>query len=140
VIRPPGAQTWLLLARADGPEQRAAVGHQAAGRVGCFLRVDDFDAAHAKVTADGVEFVTDPRTEPYGRVAVFRDIAVTAATCSGRRNPASGPMARKHGLVAAAPPTQPYADGSTAWRADFARTGAPRGAAPPHAATLQGQL
>lgn len=75
VVRPPGAETGLLLARADGPEQRAAVGHQAAGRVGFFLRVDDFGAAHAKMTAAGVEFVTVPRTEPYGRVAVFRDIA-----------------------------------------------------------------
>lgn len=75
VVRPPGAETGLLLARADGPEQRAAVGHQAAGRVGFFLRVDDFGAAHAKMTAGGVEFVTVPRTEPYGRVAVFRDIA-----------------------------------------------------------------
>jgi|SRR5450755_2537953 catechol 2,3-dioxygenase-like lactoylglutathione lyase family enzyme len=75
VVRPPGAETGLLLARADGPEQRAAVGHQAAGRVGFFLRVDDFGAAHAKMTAAGVEFVTVPRTEPYGRVAVFLDIA-----------------------------------------------------------------
>ena len=75
VVRPPGAQTGLLLAQADGPEQRAAVGQQVAGRVGFFLRVDDFAAAYEKMTAAGVEFVTEPRTEPYGRVAVFRDIA-----------------------------------------------------------------
>ena len=53
----------------------AAVGTQAAGRVAFFLRVDDFDAAHARMTAAGVEFVTTPRDEPYGRVAVFLDIA-----------------------------------------------------------------
>jgi catechol 2,3-dioxygenase-like lactoylglutathione lyase family enzyme len=75
VVRPPGAQTGLLLARADGEEQTGAIGHQFAGRVGLFLRVDDFDAAYARMTAAGVEFVTDVRTEPYGRVAVFRDIA-----------------------------------------------------------------
>ena len=75
VVRPPGAQTGLLLAQADGPDQRAAVGHQAAGRVGFFLRVDDFAAACEKMIAAGVEFLTEPRTEPYGRVAVFRDIA-----------------------------------------------------------------
>jgi catechol 2,3-dioxygenase-like lactoylglutathione lyase family enzyme len=75
VVRPPGAETGLLLARADGPEQRAAVGRQAAGRVGFFLHVDDFGVAHTKMTAAGVEFVTVPRTESYGRVAVFRDIA-----------------------------------------------------------------
>jgi catechol 2,3-dioxygenase-like lactoylglutathione lyase family enzyme len=75
VVRPPGAQTGLLLARADGPDQRAAVGNQAAGRVAFFLRVDDFAAAYDKMTAAGVEFLTQPRTEPYGQVAIFRDIA-----------------------------------------------------------------
>src|SRR5262249_60518682 len=46
-----------------------------AGRVGFFLRVEDFDAACARMTSAGVEFVSPPRTEPYGRVAVFLDIA-----------------------------------------------------------------
>ena len=75
VVRPPGAATGLLLARADGADQAAIVGNQAAGRVGFFLHVADFGAAHARMTAAGVEFLTAPRTEPYGRVAVFRDIA-----------------------------------------------------------------
>ncbi|HYN95814.1 MAG TPA: VOC family protein [Pilimelia sp.] len=75
VVRPPGAQTGLLLARADGERQSAAVGNQAAGRVGFFLRVDDFESAFARMTSAGVRFVTEPRTEPYGRVAVFLDIA-----------------------------------------------------------------
>ena len=64
-----------VLARADGDEQRGVVGHQHAGRVGFFLRVDDFDAALARMRAAGVEFVTEPRDEPYGRFAVFRDVA-----------------------------------------------------------------
>lgn len=75
VVRPPGAQTGVLLARADGPHQAAVVGNQIAGRVGFFLRVEDFDAAHERMTAAGVEFVTPPRSEPYGRVAVFLDLA-----------------------------------------------------------------
>jgi catechol 2,3-dioxygenase-like lactoylglutathione lyase family enzyme len=75
VVRPPGAETALLLARADGEDQAAAVGNQVAGRVGFFLQVDDFDAAYQRMAAAGVEFVTSPRTEPYGRVVVFRDIA-----------------------------------------------------------------
>ena len=75
VVRPPGAQTGILLARADGERQAAAVGNQMAGRVGFFLRVDDFDAAVDRMTAAGVRFRTAPRTEPYGRVAVFLDIA-----------------------------------------------------------------
>ncbi|MGX9790470.1 VOC family protein [Mycobacterium sp. MMS18-G62] len=75
VVRPRRAQTGLLLARADNEQQHAAVGNQLAGRVGFFLQVDDFDAAHIRMRAAGVEFLTKPRTEPYGRVAVFRDIA-----------------------------------------------------------------
>jgi catechol 2,3-dioxygenase-like lactoylglutathione lyase family enzyme len=75
VVRPPGARTGLLLAQADGPAQQSIVGDQAAGRVGFFLRVDDFDVAYQRMTTAGVEFLTDPRTEAYGRVAVFRDIA-----------------------------------------------------------------
>ena len=74
VVRPPGAETGILLARADGPAQERIVGDQFAGRVGLFLRVQDFDAAYARMTAAGVEFVSEPREEPYGRVAVFRDI------------------------------------------------------------------
>jgi len=75
VVRPPGAATGLLLARADGERQAAAIGNQVAGRVGFFLRVEDFDVAYARMTSAGVEFVTPPRTESYGRVAVFLDIA-----------------------------------------------------------------
>lgn len=75
VVRPPGAETGILLARADREDQAAVAGNQVAGRVGFFLRLDDFDAAYQHMVANGVEFVTSPRTEPYGRVAVFRDIA-----------------------------------------------------------------
>ncbi len=75
VVRPPGAVTGVLLALADGDQQTAVVGHQVAGRVGFFLQVDDFDAACARMSAAGIEFVRPPRTEPYGRVAVFADIA-----------------------------------------------------------------
>jgi len=75
VVRPLGAQTGILLARADGDDQLAVVGKQVAGRVGFFLQTEDFDAAYQRMTAAGVTFVTAPRTEPYGRVAVFLDIS-----------------------------------------------------------------
>ena len=74
MVRPPNATTALLLAQADGETQQQAVGNQFAGRVGFFLRVDDFDAAYERMCRGGVEFVSEPRHEPYGRVAVFRDI------------------------------------------------------------------
>lgn len=75
VVRPPLAQTGLLLAQADGEHQQVAVGNQMAGRVGFFLRVDDFDATFARMADAGVEFVTQPRLEQYGKIAVFKDIA-----------------------------------------------------------------
>jgi catechol 2,3-dioxygenase-like lactoylglutathione lyase family enzyme len=75
VVRPPGAETGILLAKADGEHQEAAVGGHAGGRVGLFLRVDDFEAAYERMVAAGVEFVTEPRDEAYGRIAVFLDVA-----------------------------------------------------------------
>lgn len=75
VVTPKGGTTGILLARADGDVQQEAVGRQFAGRVGLFLRVDDFDAAFARLASAGVEIVTPPRTESYGRVAVFLDIS-----------------------------------------------------------------
>jgi catechol 2,3-dioxygenase-like lactoylglutathione lyase family enzyme len=74
VVRPRGGQTGILLARADGEEQAGIVGGQFAGRVGLFLRVDDFEAAYQRMVAAGVRFVSAPRDEPYGRVVVFLDL------------------------------------------------------------------
>ncbi|MFL6279247.1 MAG: VOC family protein [Vicinamibacterales bacterium] len=74
VVRPERGQTGILLARADGDHQTTVVGQQFAGRVGLFLRVDDFDAAYERMRAAGVRFVSLPRDEPYGRVVVFLDL------------------------------------------------------------------
>ncbi|GAB3759025.1 VOC family protein [Microlunatus parietis] len=73
VVRPPDGGPGLVLARADGPEQAAAVGHQFAGRVGLFLRVQDFDGTLRRIERAGCDLVRPPRREAYGRVAVFRD-------------------------------------------------------------------
>ena len=73
VVRPKGGETGVLLARADGAHQEAAIGQQFAGRVGFFLRVDDFDATHRRMLASGVTFTSPPRDEAYGRIAVFLD-------------------------------------------------------------------
>ena len=74
VVRPAGGTTGILLARADGDQQQQAAGRQFAGRVGLFLRVDDFEATYTRMIASGVTFVTTPRAEPYGQVAVFLDL------------------------------------------------------------------
>ena len=75
VVRPPGAATGILLAQADGGRQAQAVGDQFAGRVGFFLRVEDFDSSYRRMVDAGVRFVSPPRTESYGQVAVFLDVA-----------------------------------------------------------------
>jgi catechol 2,3-dioxygenase-like lactoylglutathione lyase family enzyme len=75
VVRPLGAQTGILLAEADGERQQLTLGDQVAGRVGFFLRVDDFDATYDRMVAAGVKFTTQPRIEPYGQFAVFTDVS-----------------------------------------------------------------
>lgn len=74
VVRPPGGQTGMLLARADGSAQADVVGNQTAGRVGFFLRVDDFEKTYERMVSAGVQFVGAPRAEAYGQVVVFVDI------------------------------------------------------------------
>lgn len=75
VVRPPSGGPGLLLAAADGERQAAIVGNQFAGRVGLFLRVGDFDEAYNHMLSYGVEFIGEPRTEPYGKVVIFVDVA-----------------------------------------------------------------
>jgi catechol 2,3-dioxygenase-like lactoylglutathione lyase family enzyme len=72
-VSPPSGGVALLLAKASGPEQTAAIGNQAGGRVSFFLETDNFDRDFTRYRLAGVEFREDPREEPYGKVAVFAD-------------------------------------------------------------------
>lgn len=79
VVRPPkkageGSGFGILLARADGPEQEAMIGKQFAGRVGLFWAVDDFDMYYARLVAAGIQFLTTPKDEDFGRYAVLTDL------------------------------------------------------------------
>jgi catechol 2,3-dioxygenase-like lactoylglutathione lyase family enzyme len=74
LVRPKGAtETALLLAKAEGERQRAAIGNQTGGRVGFFLFTDDFARDYAVMLGAGVAFLEEPRQEAYGTVAVFTD-------------------------------------------------------------------
>jgi len=64
----------LLLAKANKPEELAAVGNQHGGRVGFFLQVSDFDEAYSRLASGGTSFDEQPRHEVYGSVVVFRDL------------------------------------------------------------------
>lgn len=72
-IAPKGAETEILLARAVGARQEAAIAEQGGGRVWLFLETKDFDFDYQNLKAAGVRFETEPRTEPYGRIAVWAD-------------------------------------------------------------------
>lgn len=74
VVRPKGAtETALVIAKAEGARQEAAIGNQTGGRVGFFLFTDDFDRDHEVMLGAGVRFLGEPRREVYGTVAVFAD-------------------------------------------------------------------
>lgn len=75
VISPPGAtESRLLLAKASTPEQSSYIGNQTGGRVFLFLYTDDFWRDYNHYKSQGIVFVREPRDEPYGTVAVFKDL------------------------------------------------------------------
>ena len=81
----------LLLARAVTPEQIASIGNQTGGRVFIFIETDDFERDYEKMRARGVEFARPPRREPYGTVAVFKDLYGTLGDLIGpAENPEAG--------------------------------------------------
>ena len=75
VVAPPGSEgTSLLLARASKAEQEPFIGNQTGGRVFLFLNTDDFWRDYTRMVSLGITFVREPKSEPYGTVAVFRDL------------------------------------------------------------------
>jgi len=75
VVSPPGeGGAKLLLARASGVEQESCIGNQTGGRVFLFLYTDDFWRDYRNYVAKGIVFVRDPTEQPYGTVAVFKDL------------------------------------------------------------------
>lgn len=75
VVAPPGKDSCrLLLARASGETQEAAVGNQTGGRVFLFLHTDDFWRDFQGLVSRGVHIVRPPSQESYGTVAVFADL------------------------------------------------------------------
>jgi len=75
VVSPPGAkECHILLAQAVNDHQATRVGDQTGGRVFLFLYTDDFWRDFNAYKSQGVRFVREPKTEPYGTVAVFEDL------------------------------------------------------------------
>lgn len=75
VVAPPGSTGCkLLLAKAAGEEQKSRVGNQTGGRVFLFLHTDNIRRDHQQMKEQGIEFVRELSDEPYGTVAVFKDL------------------------------------------------------------------
>jgi catechol 2,3-dioxygenase-like lactoylglutathione lyase family enzyme len=75
VVKPIGdGHASVLLAKASNDHQQGFIGDQSGGRVFLFLQTDDFERDFEAYTSKGVEFVRPPKTEPYGTVAVFKDL------------------------------------------------------------------
>mgnify|MGYP001211143054 CR=1 FL=1 len=75
VIAPKGGKgTTILLAKASKPIQEEFIGNQAGGRVFLFLHTDDFWRDYENMKKEGVEFAREAKEQPYGTVAVFKDL------------------------------------------------------------------
>lgn len=64
----------ILLAQPSNSEQAAFVGNQIGGRVFLFLATDDFERDFKRFSDAGVEWARPPKTESYGKVAVWKDL------------------------------------------------------------------
>lgn len=75
IVAPPGSTGCnLLLAKAANVEQESRVGNQTGGRVFLFLYTDDIGRDYQRMLENNILFVREPVKEPYGTVAVFKDL------------------------------------------------------------------
>jgi len=74
LVRPKGGECCILLAKADGERQTAAVGNQSGGRVFLFLYTDNFERDYQNLLQNEIQIIRPPKTENYGTVAVFADL------------------------------------------------------------------
>ena len=74
VVCPNGSSTSLLLAKAVGDQQIAAIGNQTGGRVFLFLHTDDIARDQQLLLENNIRIIRGPDTAPYGTVLVFEDL------------------------------------------------------------------
>lgn len=66
-MRPSGPRAWFVLFTPEGHEDR--IGGFFNGSLAC----DDCDATYRQLKQRGVEFVTEPRKEPWGTYMIIKD-------------------------------------------------------------------
>ncbi len=75
IITPPNSNGCsLLLAKAANDEQQSRIGNQTGGRVFLFLYTNNFERDYNSMLKKNIVFVRSPDNEPYGTVAVFKDL------------------------------------------------------------------
>ncbi|MDJ1472627.1 VOC family protein [Cytophagaceae bacterium DM2B3-1] len=75
VVAPPNSTGCsLLLAKAATEQQARYIGNQTGGRVFLFLYTDNFWRDYHQMKSNQIQFVREPKEEPYGTVAVFEDL------------------------------------------------------------------
>jgi catechol 2,3-dioxygenase-like lactoylglutathione lyase family enzyme len=77
----------LLLAKAVGAEQVAAIGNQSGGRVFLFLHTSKFDFYYQRIVENKLNIVRGPVQETYGKVVVFEDLYGNKWDLIGKLNP-----------------------------------------------------
>ncbi len=74
-LQAPGQEgSEILLSKASNAEQELVIGNQTGGRVLFFLETDDFQTDYEALKSKGVEFIEGPFNQPYGWVAVCKDL------------------------------------------------------------------
>ena len=68
------AQLGIALTKAETKPQKMAVGKQAGDGVFYILSTDNFDQQYEHMLKQGVNFLEQPRNEPYGKVVIFEDL------------------------------------------------------------------
>jgi catechol 2,3-dioxygenase-like lactoylglutathione lyase family enzyme len=63
-VRPPGAQTYLVLSKAD-PQVQNTIRERLGPMSHVWFECDDLDATFAELTAQGVEFTVEPQVAPW---------------------------------------------------------------------------
>lgn len=63
-VRPPGAQTYVVLAAAD-PEVRAVIRERMGPMAHVWFDCDDLDATYTELSAKGVQFPVEPQSAPW---------------------------------------------------------------------------
>lgn len=85
-VAPSHSETCLLLARASNEHQKTFVGNQSGGRVFLFLNTENFDRDFQNLLNHNIEIVRQPVREPYGTVAVFKDLYGNLWDLIGHKN------------------------------------------------------